>query len=199
MILSRDTPTFIRLWILVHGCIFHGGVLLNAAGLRRCAGSKRYEDESVPCDCIDWILDARHPANATIGNTSNILIEPNLHPTAALKHRRAGLNRMINDEHNYRADCSYHDTRQVHAGNSDETKFGENRVPDDCPQDAQEMSRTSPSPLRFTILLPMKPAMSPTITHDRIPMTTPPLEVLSTFCASYNLSSFEHSRPPRPI
>jgi hypothetical protein len=24
----------------------------------------------------------------------------------------------------------------------------------------------------------------------------PPSEVLSTFCASYNLSSFEHSRPP---
>jgi len=27
----------------------------------------------------------------------------------------------------------------------------------------------------------------------------PPSEVLSTFCASYNLSSFEHSRPPRPV
>ena len=48
----------------------------NAVGLRRCAGSKRDEDESVPCDCIDCILDARHPVNAIIGSTSNILIEP---------------------------------------------------------------------------------------------------------------------------
>jgi hypothetical protein len=43
---------------------------------------------------------------------------------------------MINHEHNYRADCSYHDTRQVHAGDSNETKFGENRVPDDGANDA---------------------------------------------------------------
>ena len=48
----------------------------NAVGLRRCAGSKRDEDESFPCDCIDCILDARHPVNAIIGSTSNILIEP---------------------------------------------------------------------------------------------------------------------------
>src|ERR1700730_7336238 len=48
----------------------------NAVGLRRCAGSKRDEDESVPCDWIDCILDAKHPASATIGSTSSILIEP---------------------------------------------------------------------------------------------------------------------------
>ena len=41
----------------------------------------------------------------------------------ALKYSRAGSNCVINDEHNYRADRSYHDARQVHAGNSDETKF----------------------------------------------------------------------------
>jgi hypothetical protein len=32
-------------------------------------------------------------------------------------------------------------------------------------------SRTSPSPLRFTILLPMKPAMSPTTSYDKMPMS----------------------------
>src|SRR5258708_9734262 len=68
-----------------------------------------------------------------------------------------------------------------------------------APKMPRRMSRTSPSPVRFTILLPMKPAMSPTINHDRIPMMDPPSEVLSTFCASYNLSSFDHNRPPRPV
>jgi hypothetical protein len=48
--------------------------------------------------------------------------------------RALASNCVINDEHNYRADRSYHDARQVHAGNSDKTKFGENRVPDDSPQ-----------------------------------------------------------------
>jgi hypothetical protein len=77
---------------------------------------------------------------------------------------------MINHEHNYRADCSYHDTRQVHAGDSNETKFGENRVPDDGANDAQDDIPHQTFPLRFTILLPMKPAMSPTTSHDKMPM-----------------------------
>jgi hypothetical protein len=53
---------------------------------------------------------------------------------------------MINYEHNYRADRSYHDTRQVHAGDSDETKFGENRVSDDGPDDAQDDIPHQPFP-----------------------------------------------------
>jgi hypothetical protein len=58
----------------------------NAVGLRRCAGSKRDEDESVPCDCIDCILDARHPVNAIIGSTSNIFSSNrNLHSTAGVQ------------------------------------------------------------------------------------------------------------------
>src|ERR1700739_4650610 len=77
---------------------------------------------------------------------------------------------MINHEHNYRADCSYHDTRQVHAGDSNETEFGENRVPDDGANDGQDDIPPKTFPLRFTILLPMKPAMSPTTSHDKMPM-----------------------------
>jgi hypothetical protein len=46
----------------------------KAVGLSRCAGSNRDEDESVPWDCIDWILEARHPASAIDGNTSIYLI-----------------------------------------------------------------------------------------------------------------------------
>jgi hypothetical protein len=46
----------------------------NAVGLSRCPGSNRDQDESVPCDCMDWILEAKHPASAIIGNASINLI-----------------------------------------------------------------------------------------------------------------------------
>jgi hypothetical protein len=75
MILSRDTPTFSRLGSSRTDESFMVAFCSNAVGLRRCAGSKRDEAESLPCDGIDCILDARHPVNAIIGNTYNILIE----------------------------------------------------------------------------------------------------------------------------
>jgi hypothetical protein len=49
----------------------------NAVGLRRCPGSNRDQDESVPWDCIDWILEAKHPANAIIDKASINLIQRN--------------------------------------------------------------------------------------------------------------------------
>src|SRR4029077_7733324 len=76
MIYSRETPTFSRLGSSCTDESFMVAFCSNAVGLRRCVGSKRDEDESVPCDCIDCILDAKHPVNAIIGSTSNILIEP---------------------------------------------------------------------------------------------------------------------------
>jgi hypothetical protein len=104
--------------------------------------------------------------------------------------------RMINHEHDYRADCSYHDTRHVHAGDPDETKFGENRVPDDGPMTPRMMSRTSPSPLRFTTLLPMKPAMSPTTSHDKMPMSHLLYKVFLTVWSIVQRS--RHLRMPSP-
>src|SRR5256885_16670562 len=71
MILLRDTPTCSRLGSSYTDESFMVAFCSNAVGLRRCAGSKRDEDESVPCDCI---LDAKHPASAIIGSTSSILI-----------------------------------------------------------------------------------------------------------------------------
>jgi hypothetical protein len=50
----------------------------NAVGLRRCTGSKRDEAESVPCDCIDCILDAKHRASAIVESMSGKLIERHL-------------------------------------------------------------------------------------------------------------------------
>src|SRR5438876_4170816 len=85
MILSRGTPTFSRLGSSCTDESFMVAFCSNAVGLRRCAGSKRDEDESVPCDCIDCILDARHSVNAIIGRTSNILIEAES-PLTAIVH-----------------------------------------------------------------------------------------------------------------
>src|SRR6476660_4389297 len=79
MILSRETPTFSRRG---SSCTDESSMVAfcsKAVGLRRCVGSKRDENEPVPCDCIDCILDARHPVNAIIGSTNNILIELDLH------------------------------------------------------------------------------------------------------------------------
>jgi hypothetical protein len=75
VILSRDTPTFSRLGSSFTDVSFMVAFCSNAVGLKRCAGSKRNEDGSVPCDCIDCILDAKHSASATIGSASSILIE----------------------------------------------------------------------------------------------------------------------------
>jgi hypothetical protein len=47
----------------------------NAVGLRRCAGSKRDEEKSVPCVRLACILDAKHPASAITGRSSSILTE----------------------------------------------------------------------------------------------------------------------------
>jgi hypothetical protein len=78
---------------------------------------------------------------------------------------------MINHEHKYRADCSYHDTRQVHAGDSDETEFGENRVPDDGPNDAQDDVPRQPFPATIHDFAAVKPAMSPTTTFASLALT----------------------------
>src|ERR1700730_6926878 len=81
IILSRDTPTFSRLGSSCTDESFMVTFCSNAVGLKRCAGSKRDEDESVPCDCSDCILDAKHPGSTTIGVRAVFSSNGDLHST----------------------------------------------------------------------------------------------------------------------
>jgi hypothetical protein len=97
----------------------------------------------------------------------------NLYGRAPPRHR------MVDDQHNDRANHGHQNAPQVDSGYARVTDRGENFASEtSAPIIPRIMSRTKPSPDLFTILLPMNPEISPTISHAMIPMN---------FCASVEI------------